>query len=184
LTHVSFNRIMEYLHTSDVSNTGNSSLYCSPGLLSTLCHAICASNLSHVASVNMATAAKALTSSLSPPSLSAARQADTTMPELILAALLKLLSASPASFPNAYLLITGSLHAFATAADLEQRSEVACKVLALQLIAGVSQMDKSGEALKSLKPAVVSLLSTATNHPSGLLRIAAGEVRNAWFFID
>jgi hypothetical protein len=181
LTHLAFNRIVQHIRSSGFLDKRNTP---AQGLLSALCQVVCSTNLRTVSCTTLQTAAEALTCSLSSARLRAANQVDEALPEFVLASIVKLMSASPTSFPKIYPLVTGSLLAFASAADLEQRSEVACKILALQVLDAVTRMHNSTETLKTIKPGVVSLLLTATNHPSGLVRAAVGEVRNAWYFID
>jgi Dos2-interacting transcription regulator of RNA-Pol-II len=181
LTHLAFNRIAQRIRSSGFLDERNTP---AQGLLSALCQVVCSTNLRTVSCTTLQTAAEALMCSLSSARLRAASQVDEALPEIVLASIVKLMSASPTAFPYIYPLVTGSLLAFASAADLEQRSEVACKILALQVLAAVTTMHNSTETLKTIKPGVVSLLLTATNHPSGLVRAAVGEVRNAWYFID
>jgi hypothetical protein len=63
-------------------------------------------------------------------------------------------------------------------------SEVSSKLLALQALEGFALLDGSNQAVNAIKPAVVSILAAAMNHPSGLLRQAGVDVRNAWYLMD
>jgi Dos2-interacting transcription regulator of RNA-Pol-II len=184
LTHISVKRILECIDKT--ANPGSDSKqHDSLGLLSAVCHVICSSNLQNVTATNLEAIAGVIAYGLSPAALQVATRVDTSVTELVLAALVKLLCVSPSSFRNnIHPLVTGTMRAYATAGDMERRSEVACKLLALQSLAAIAHMNNSLEILKSVKPAVVSLLGAATNHPSSLLRLAAVEVRNAWYVVE
>jgi hypothetical protein len=56
--------------------------------------------------------------------------------------------------------------------------------LALQALEGMADMEGAKQFTMSIKPAVVSIIAAAINHPSGLLRQAAVDVRNAWFLME
>jgi len=74
------------------------------------------------------------------------------------------------------------MRAYASCADGE--SQVACKLLALQVLEAVAQVQGSRDTLSALKPAVVSILGAAMNDSSSVLRYAAVEVRNAWYLVS
>ena len=76
------------------------------------------------------------------------------------------------------------MRAYATAGSMGARSELACKLLALQALAAIAQMGGAADTLRKVKPAVVSILGAAMNHPSSLLRHAAVEVRNTWYIVE
>ena len=133
---------------------------------------------------NLVAIADTVVHSLSSEILQASIRADLSVTELVLASVVKLLCVSPSSFRNVDLLVTGTLRAFATLGAPRQSCEVACKLLALQALATVAQMGQIPDVLKTIRPAVVSILGSASNHPSALLRIAAVEVRNAWFVME
>mmetsp|Transcript_18088 Transcript_18088/g.50216 ORF Transcript_18088/g.50216 Transcript_18088/m.50216 type:complete len:100 (-) Transcript_18088:683-982(-) len=82
--------------------------------------------------------------------------------------------------PDRLTLVRGILRSYATTYPDEG---VAAKVLALQALEliGKALADNRGDATE-LRPAVISLLGTALNHPSSVLRQAAVDVRNAWYF--
>ena len=69
------------------------------------------------------------------------------------------------------------LRAYATA---DIYSDIACKVLILQAIERLCHAEVRKKVLVTMKPAVVSILGAAMNHPSRLMRTAALSVRNAW----
>jgi hypothetical protein len=77
--------------------------------------------------------------------------------------------------------VTGLLRAYATS---DPTSEVSTKLLALQALEGVAHMDGASQSTAAIKPAVVAVLAAAMNHPSGLLRQAAVDVRNAWYVME
>jgi hypothetical protein len=78
-------------------------------------------------------------------------------------------------------VVTGLLRAYASS---DPSSEIACKLLALQALEGMADMEGAKQFTMSIKPAVVSIIAAAINHPSGLLRQAAVDVRNAWFLME
>ena len=78
-------------------------------------------------------------------------------------------------------LITGLLRAYAVSSP---SSEISCKLLALQALEGMAHMDGARLSANSVRPAVVEVLAAAMNHPSGLLRQAAVDVRNAWYVLE
>jgi hypothetical protein len=125
---------------------------------------------------------------------------------LVLAAILKLICVAPSSVPvrlfesvyvsflddltlrllkqlNGFLLtlVTGLLRAYAIS---DPSSEVASKLLALQALEGMAHMEGARVSATAVRPAVVEVLAAAMNHPSGLLRQAAVDVRNAWYVLD
>lgn len=63
-------------------------------------------------------------------------------------------------------------------------SEISCKMLALQGLEELSHLEGARSSTVDIKPAVVAVLAAAMNHPSGLLRQAAVDVRNAWYVLS
>lgn len=183
LSHVSMKRILERIN---ISQQGiDSTKYDSLGLLTTVCHLLCLSDLHNFTATNLESIANVIANGLSLSNLQAAARADASVSMLVLAALVKLLCVSPSSLKHSiYRLVTGTMRAYAVADELEHRAEVANKILALQALEVVTHMGHSPEVLRTVKPAVVSLLGAATDHPSGVLRLAAVEVRNAWFVVE
>ena len=100
---------------------------------------------------------------------------------LVLAAILKLICVVPHVLTAKLSVVKGLLRAYGTADPV---SEVGCKLLALQSLEQIASMDGARDFAASIQPAVVSIVAAATNHPSGLLRQAAVDVRNAWFLMD
>ena len=78
-------------------------------------------------------------------------------------------------------LVTGLLQAYAVS---DPSTEVSSKLLALQGLEAMSRVDGAKKAIMTIQPAVVSVLAAAVNHPSGLLRQAAVDVRNEWYLVD
>ncbi len=78
-------------------------------------------------------------------------------------------------------IVTGLLRAYAVCDPV---TEVSCKLIALQGLEGVAHMEGTKSSTSTIKPAVVAVLEAAMNHPSGLLRQAAVDVRNAWYVLD
>ena len=78
-------------------------------------------------------------------------------------------------------LVTGFLRAYAVS---HPSREVSCKLLALQGLEAMTHMQGAKQHMCAVKPAVVEVLAAAMNHPSGLLRQAAVDVRNAWDVLE
>ena len=78
-------------------------------------------------------------------------------------------------------IMIGLLRAYATADVL---SDIACKLLILQVMERLCHTEVRKKVLATMKPAVVSILGAAMNHPSRLLRAAAVSVRNTWFTLE
>jgi hypothetical protein len=78
-------------------------------------------------------------------------------------------------------VVTGLLRAFAVS---DPSSEVSCKLLALQALEGMAHVEGARKSASAIQPAVVAVLAAAMNHPSGLLRQAAVDVRNAWYLME
>ena len=60
-------------------------------------------------------------------------------------------------------------------------SDIACKLLILQVMESLCQLDIRKKALLSIKPALNSILSASMNHPSRALREASVRVQNTWY---
>jgi hypothetical protein len=78
-------------------------------------------------------------------------------------------------------LVTGLLKAYAVS---DPSSEASSKLLALQGLEAMAHNDSARKQVAAIQPAVVAVLAAAINHPSGLLRQAAVDVRNAWYLIE
>jgi hypothetical protein len=99
----------------------------------------------------------------------------------VLSAILKLICVAPASV-NSFMLtiVSGLLRAFAVSnAD----SEIGSKLLALQALEQLANLDGAKTSILAVKPAVVALLASGMNQKSGILRSAAVDVRNAWYIV-
>jgi hypothetical protein len=105
--------------------------------------------------------------------------------QLILATTLKMITTAPSCFQSISALVTGTLRAYSTVD--ESQDGIVCKILALQVLSAVAQMSESDfsfmDTVKHLRPAVLSLLGIATDHPISALRSAAAEVRNQWYVV-
>ena len=76
---------------------------------------------------------------------------------------------------------------FARSADLLVRSyavspnsEIGCKIVTLQALERLAHLEGAGASISAVKPAVISILSSAMSQKSPLLRSAAVDVRNVW----
>ena len=77
----------------------------------------------------------------------------------------------------------GLMRVYASTADSDPFSDVACKLLILQVMERLCHMEIRKKTLQVIKPAVTSILGAAMNHPSRLLREAAVTVGNTWFTV-
>jgi hypothetical protein len=101
----------------------------------------------------------------------------------MLATVLKLVATAPADLSRkAPLVATGAMRCFA--AEPNPTSDIAVKLLALQVLESVAALQLGGidrDDRAALRPAVIAILSGAMNHPSSLIRQASVDVRNAWY---
>lgn len=74
-------------------------------------------------------------------------------------------------------IMLGLLRAYASADAL---ADIASKLLILQVIERLCHTEVRKKTLMTMKPAVISILGAAMNHPSRLMRTAALSVRNKW----
>ena len=184
LAHISIKCIIERV-TADRKPAENIAPAPSIGSIAAISHLVCSSNIQNISANHLDAIARLIASGLAPNCLETAVREDTNVIKLVLAALVKILCSSPTSFGNnVYVLVTGTMRAYATAGNMGQGSEIACKLLALQALAAIAQMGSATETLRKVKPAVISILGAAMNHPSSLLRHAAVEVRNAWYIVE
>jgi hypothetical protein len=178
LTHIAVKRILDHIKETMATPT-----MVHLGCIAAVCQVVCAGNIKNIGKTNLSMISEVVASGLAPASLQAAVQEGPNVIKLVLASVIKLLCIAPEAFgTNMYLIVTGAMRAYATAGNLEYGSEIACKLLALQTLEAAAL--GSGDSLRTVKPAVVSVLGAAMNHPSGLLRQAAVEVRNAWYLVD
>ena len=153
-----------------------------------ICHVICDIDLSKLDQMTLHQIASITVEGLSSSQLfdpnGVYSPTKTTSKNLVLVAILKLLSVAPESVPaSGFLLtlVTGLLQAYAVS---DPSTEVSSKLLALQGLEAMSRVDGAKKAIMTIQPAVVSVLAAAVNHPSGLLRQAAVDVRNAWYLVE
>ena len=76
--------------------------------------------------------------------------------------------------------VSGLLRAYAAS---DPASEVASKLIALQALERMANIEGARASAPNIKPAVVAILAAALDHPNGLLRQAAVEVQNAWYVV-
>ena len=97
---------------------------------------------------------------------------------LVLTAMLKLICLAPAAVNSLMLtMVSGLLRAFAVSSP---ETELGNKLLALQALEQLANLDGARTSILAVKPAVVALLASAMNQKSYVLRSAAVDVRNAW----
>jgi hypothetical protein len=101
---------------------------------------------------------------------------------LVVCSVLKLISTSPMTV-NGFVLtmVAGLLRAYAVASP---DSEIGCKVLVLQALEELSRLHGAKPTIIAVKPAVLSILASAMNQKSALLRSTAVDVRNAWCLVE
>ncbi|GKY94077.1 hypothetical protein MPSEU_000374200 [Mayamaea pseudoterrestris] len=175
LVHVSATCIQSSLKVN------NGEILTSPGTVAIICYMVCASNLATLSSSTLQLAATVVAHALSPSAQSnnfAGHQLS-SIKKVVLAAVLKLLCASPCLFTYSMpYMTTGLIRVYSSGTSRNPASDIACKLLTLQALESIFRID-SGAAVAT-KPAVLALLTSAMNHPSGVLRNAALEVRNLW----
>ena len=74
-------------------------------------------------------------------------------------------------------VVSGLLRAYAVSSP---SVEIATKLLALQALERMTTIEGARASAPDIRPAVVAILALALNHPSGVLRQAAVNVKNAW----
>mmetsp|Transcript_44449 Transcript_44449/g.107090 ORF Transcript_44449/g.107090 Transcript_44449/m.107090 type:complete len:206 (-) Transcript_44449:363-980(-) len=189
LTHTCLKYIKEaYEEEKSQAQAGNSIPPPNVGLMVLICHLICNVDLSKMDKMVLHQTAAITVEGLSSSELfdpsTAFDPKNTTSKNLVLVAILKLLSVAPHSVPvNGFLLtlVTGLLQAYAVS---DPSSEVSTKLLALQGLAALTNLEGARSAVATIQPAVVAVLGPAVNHPSGMLRQAAVDVRNAWYLVE
>jgi hypothetical protein len=155
----------------------------SPGTVATMCYMICASNPKTLSTSTLELATKIVAQSLSADAQSdeATGYNLISVKKLVLSALLKLIAISPNTIsPIAPYLTTGIIRAYVSGEAATPTEGIAFKLLALQALESLIRLDKGQDLLAKTKPAVVSILTAAMNHPSSILRHAAVQVRNVW----
>ena len=178
LIHIIVKRILE--SGSHISGTSQPDIHYSMGAVTSLCHVLCSANITAALSADQCfVVGTMLSQSLSSTEMHI--DGPLTL-KLILATILKMICTAPSCFQSVYPLVTGTLRAYATVD--ESPDGIICKILALQVLSAVAQMGDTDfrflETVKAVRPAVLSLLGIATDHPLSALRSAAVEVRNNW----
>jgi len=150
------------------------------GLLLLACHVVCCSDTATMGPKSLHQLTVITVGGLESEIFAkGAEKATPQAKNLILAAVLKILTTAKSSVDRFLLtVITGFLRAYAVS---DPYVEVSSKMLALQGLQAIAMIEGASEKLSPVKPAVVSVLSAATSHPSGVLRQIAVEARNAWF---
>eukprot|EP00980_Cylindrotheca_fusiformis_P004458 scaffold953_cov141-Cylindrotheca_fusiformis.AAC.2 len=177
-----------YENERNQATPGNSSSTPKVGLLVMVCHVVCVLDISKMDKKSLHQMA-----SIAVEGLSASQLFDPSTPyspkntsskNLILVAILKVLSVAPWAVPAKGFLLTlatGLLQAYAVS---DPALEVSTKLLALQGLEAMTHVEEAKKSIATIQPAVVSVLAAAVNHPSGLLRQAAVDVRNAWYLVE
>lgn len=151
-----------------------------PGLLVVASHILCISDVTKLDRTTLHQLSTLVVEGLSSPLFLSESTASTSSKNLVLTAVLKVISLVPTVVNGVVLsIVTGLLRVYAMS---DSTSEVSCKLLALQGLECLAHID--GTSTSSIRPAVVAVLAAATNHPSGLLRQASVDVRNAWFVLE
>jgi Dos2-interacting transcription regulator of RNA-Pol-II len=181
LIYLSLKRIIGvYACSAEDHNVTNQA---SIGLLCVLSHLICWSSLTNVSAAHLASIFGIMTTSLS---LKTLQSSESSTVHLFLAAIVKLICMVPSSIRSLNPLIVGAIRAFASVDGTPDG--ILCKLLALQVLSLVAHISESNvkalETVKAVRPAVLSLLMTAANHPSAAVRSAAMEVRNTWYVVE
>ena len=155
----------------------------SAGLLVVVSHIICVSDFSKLEKIYLHQISTLVVEGLSSPIFLSESKASRSYKNLVLTAALKVISVAPnVVLGLALSIVTGLLRAYAMS---DSTSEVSCKLLALQGLEGVAHMEGTSKtSASSIKPAVVAVLAAAMNHPNGLLRQAAVDVRNSWYVLE
>lgn len=151
------------------------------GVFTSACHMACACNLQVMTTESRMRVANVVLSGFQNNAWPGQRTRGhgSSHRKLQLAATLKLLVTARSELTGkAALLLNGTLRCFAE--EPEPTSNVATKLLALQVLETLARPDLGYLEIGRLKPAVVSILSGAMNHPSSLIRQAAADVRNVW----
>lgn len=155
----------------------------SSGVVAAAAHLICACKPQTMNANLLKSIARIAMSGLTPEALPLDGGGLHAVKKLVLAAVLKLLAVAPTTIADiSSAVASGIMRAYATGKG-DDSSDVAVKLLALQALESLAKVNNGRNSLETVKSAVVSILAAAMNHPSGLLRHAAVEVRNAWYVV-
>lgn len=157
----------------------------SVGQLLVVCHLVCASDLykfdrklSHMVATVCVEGLSSELLQVGRKLLDDGKKART----LVICAVLKLICNAPSAV-NGFVLtmVAGLLRAYAVASP---ETEIGCKLVVLQALQELAHLEGAKSTVMAVKPAVLSILSSAMNQKSGLLRSTAVDVRNAWCLIE
>jgi hypothetical protein len=176
LTHIASKRIRQ---------SRGSAKKLSNGAIVAICHVVCGANLRSVPATYLEWLSLSIVVGMHPRGIPSFKKDSAVVTKLLLVSLVKLLSIVPATLKEcAYSVVTSSMRAFATADSFDPGDALACKLLALQILEAAAHAVGASSALRDSRPAVVSILAAAMNHPLCILRQAAVEVRNAWLLVE
>jgi len=177
LTHMTVKRLQFHLEKCNLDRKAPS-----PGMVATACHIVCSTKPKTISSVSLQVISKTVILALEPDALPSSDEF--SLKTLLLAAILKLITISPDTIsPNIAYITTGIMRTYATAGEPGSTGDITLKLMCLQALQSIARMHHGRDALTQVKPAVVTLLSGAMNHPSAVLRQAVVEVRNTWFIM-
>mmetsp|Transcript_4110 Transcript_4110/g.9913 ORF Transcript_4110/g.9913 Transcript_4110/m.9913 type:complete len:1275 (-) Transcript_4110:2478-6302(-) len=175
----SYGSTNEYMKSSGSSETG---------LLMVVSNVICASDLSKFDQATTRLLATSLVRGFSSDLFQQSSQLESKLPleaakfrTLVISALLKMICICPTVVNRQVLdIVSGLLRSYAIA---DPSTGVGCKLIALQALQQLSQLDGAKDSILAIKPAVIAILSSAMNKKNGLLRSAAVDVRNVWCLV-
>ncbi|KAG7353695.1 Dos2-interacting transcription regulator of RNA-Pol-II [Nitzschia inconspicua] len=157
----------------------------SVGQLLVVCHLVCANDLSKFDRKTTHMAATVSVEGLSSDLFQVGKKMSddgTRARILVICSVLKVICTAPSAVSGFVLtLVAGLLRAYAVASP---DSEIGCKLVVLQALEEVTQLDAAKPTIIAVKPAVLSILASAMNQKSGLLRSTAVDVRNAWCLVE
>jgi len=154
----------------------------SPACLQVVGYVVCCGTVKSLPSTSLPLLVNIVLRSLSPTSPILTSAYGAIILKLMLCSALKILSVVPEALKDdTYSLITASLRSYAAADKFPSGDALACKLLAIQLLQAVSNMEGAEKTLHRSREPVVSTLGAAMNHSSCVLRQAAVEARNSWY---
>mmetsp|Transcript_27904 Transcript_27904/g.61569 ORF Transcript_27904/g.61569 Transcript_27904/m.61569 type:complete len:246 (+) Transcript_27904:129-866(+) len=186
LTHICIKHIKKITCTeSQHIQTGNSAQI---GLLMVVCHVVCASDLSKLNQAIVHSLATLLVKGFSTDLFEYSSRMATNLPAetarartLTISALLKLLCTAPTAVDGFVLeIVSGLLRSYAIS---DPSAEIGCKLVTLQALEVLTHLNGAKDSILAVKPAVITILSSAMSQKNVLLRSAAVDVRNMWCLI-
>ena len=159
------------------------------GLIIVVCHLVCASDLSKLDDKTVQSLAAYLITGFSTNIFHVSSQAGTQLPadaaaarKLVICALLKVIYTAPTAVDRFVLeMVSGLLRSYAIS---DPDTDVGCKLITLQALEALTHLDGAKDVILSVKPAVITILSSAMTQKNVLLRSATVDVRNMWCFVD